>query len=98
MEKRNPHYSLTRAQSLIGDGKVRATRSALEGAALLGLGFEGMLEVVLSLRRQDFYKSMTTYRDHRVWQDVYHATTNADDVYLKLTILEDVLIVSFKPL
>lgn len=57
-----------------------------------------MLETVLSLSSQDFYKSMTTYKDHRVWQDVYHATANADDVYLKLTILEDVLIVSFKPL
>jgi motility quorum-sensing regulator/GCU-specific mRNA interferase toxin len=42
---------------------------------------------------------MTTHADHRVWQDVYHAkTAGGDEVYLKLTVLEDVLIVSFKEL
>lgn len=47
----------------------------------------------------DFYKSMTTYADHRIWQDVYHAkTANSADAYLKLTVIDDVLIVSFKEL
>jgi motility quorum-sensing regulator/GCU-specific mRNA interferase toxin len=42
---------------------------------------------------------MTTHADHRIWQDVYHASTQAgDDVYIKLTVIEDVLIVSFKEL
>jgi motility quorum-sensing regulator/GCU-specific mRNA interferase toxin len=44
----------------------------------------------------DFYKSMTTHADYRVWQDVYHASTDNGEVYLKLTVIEDVLIVSFK--
>lgn len=47
---------------------------------------------------KDFYKSMTTHTDHSVWQDVYRPTTEAGEVYLKLTVIDDVLIVSFKEL
>lgn len=36
--------------------------------------------------------------DHRVWQDVYRPITPAGEVYLKLTVIDDVLIVSFKEL
>ncbi|MEY2632489.1 MAG: hypothetical protein RIR00_1143 [Pseudomonadota bacterium] len=41
---------------------------------------------------------MTTHADYRVWQDVYRPSTSAGKVYLKLTVIEDVLIVSFKEL
>jgi motility quorum-sensing regulator/GCU-specific mRNA interferase toxin len=41
---------------------------------------------------------MTTHADHRVWHDVYRPRTPAGEVYLKLTVLDDVLIVSFKEL
>jgi len=54
--------------------------------------------VVAALTPKDFYKSMTTHADHRIWQDVYRPKTSAGDVYLKLTVIEDVLIVSFKGL
>ena len=58
-----------------------------------------MCAVVLALPPTDFYKSMTTHADHRVWQDVYRAkTANGDEVYLKLTVIDDLLIVSFKEL
>ena len=66
------------------------------------LGIEnmaGMCAVVMTLTSADFYKSMTTHADHRIWQDVYHAkTSKRADVYLKLTVIDDVLIVSFKEL
>jgi motility quorum-sensing regulator/GCU-specific mRNA interferase toxin len=53
----------------------------------------------MSLTSANFYKSMTTHADHRIWQDVYHAkTTSGGEVYLKLTVIDDVLIVSFKEL
>ena len=64
----------------------------------MGLDFEGMLAIVMALSSADFHKSMTTHADHRVWQDVYRPTTPAGDVYLKLTVMDDVLIVSFKEL
>ena len=42
---------------------------------------------------------MTTHADHRIWQDVYHAKIDSGrDVYLKLTVIDGVLIVSFKEL
>ena len=53
----------------------------------------------MSLTTRHFYKIMTTHADHRIWQDVYRArTAHGDEVYLKLTVIDDVLIVSFKEL
>lgn len=64
----------------------------------MGFDFEGMLAVILGLTPADFYKSMTSHADHKVWQDVYQPNTVVGKVYLKLTVIEDVLIVSFKEL
>jgi len=57
-----------------------------------------MLDVLLALEPADFSKSMTTHADHSVWQDVYRPSSGVGDVYLKLTVIDDVLIVSFKEL
>ena len=57
-----------------------------------------MLDVLRALTPEDFCKSMTTLADHTIWQDVYRPCTNVGDVYLKLTVIDDVLIVSFKEL
>ncbi len=57
-----------------------------------------MLAVVMALAPTDFNKSMTTHADHTVWQDVYRPSKQAGDVYLKLMVIDDVLIVSFKEL
>ncbi len=98
MEKRTPHCKLTVVKSLVDAGKVRTTHSARMGATALGLALSDMLNVVMALTPADFYKSMTTHADHTVWQDVYRPSTQAGDVYLKLTVIDDVLIVSFKEL
>lgn len=63
-----------------------------------GFDFAEIVNVVKTLTTADFYKSMTTHADHRVWQDVYRTTTPAGEVYLKLTVIDEVLIVSFKEL
>lgn len=96
MEKKTPHYKLTHAQALVTQGAYRTTLSARKGAVALGLGVDEMLAVVQALTRPDFDKSMTTHADHTVWQDVYKPTTAVGSVYLKLTVINDVLIVSFK--
>jgi motility quorum-sensing regulator / GCU-specific mRNA interferase toxin len=96
MEKRKPHCPLSSIKNMIHDGQVRATRSALLGADALGLDIDGMLEVVLMLTLADFGKSMTTHGDNRIWQDVYKPSTSVGDVYLKLTVTNGVLVVSFK--
>jgi motility quorum-sensing regulator/GCU-specific mRNA interferase toxin len=96
VEKNTPHCKLADVQGLVRAGKVRITKSAVIGAAALGLGPAAIVETLMSLDRRQFRKSMTTYADHRVWQDVYCAVTEAGMVYLKLTVVDDVLVVSFK--
>jgi motility quorum-sensing regulator/GCU-specific mRNA interferase toxin len=98
MEKRTPHCRLAVVKTLVEAGRVRTTQAARVGANELGLTFSEMLDVVASLTPADFYKSMTTHADHTVWQDVYRPGTQGGDVYLKLTVIDDVLIVSFKEL
>ena len=98
MEKRTPHCKLSTVKALIEAGKVRTTHAARVGAIELGLELSDMLAVAMALTPADFYKSMTTHADHTIWQDVYRPSTQAGDVYLKLTVIDDVLIVSFKEL
>jgi len=59
---------------------------------------DGICAVVCALMPACFYKSMTSHADHRVWQDVDHTTADGGDVLLKLTVVDGVLIVSFKEL
>ena len=98
MEKAAPHCKLSFVKAMVGAGHVRTPRTAREGAVALGLDFEGMLAVVMALTSADLHKSMTTHAEHRVWQDVYRPMTPAGNVYLELTVMDDVLIVSFKEL
>lgn len=98
MEKRTPHCKLTVVKALVKAGKIRTTQAARSGANDLGVDLAEMLAVVMALTPLDFYKSMTTHADHTVWQDVYRPNTLAGDVYLKLTVINDLLIVSFKEL
>ena len=99
MEKGTHHCKLTIVKALVTVGQVRTTYSAEVGAAQLGLSRSDIVAVVMSLAADNFYKSITTHADHRIWQDVYHArTASGDGVYLKMTVIDDVLIVSFKEL
>jgi motility quorum-sensing regulator/GCU-specific mRNA interferase toxin len=50
------------------------------------------------MQRSHFYKSMTSFGDHRIWQDVYHVPSAAGLLYVKFTadtVMEFVLL-SFK--
>lgn len=77
---------------------MRTTNSAVAGALSMGLVGEDLIDVVRNLTMADFYKSMTSYRDHRLWQDVYRPMTKSGRAYVKLMVADDVLIVSFKEL
>lgn len=98
MEKGTPHCKLAKVKALVQAGQVRMTASAVVGGELMGFDWPAMVAVVLALTSSDFYKSMTTHADHTIWQDVYRPSTALGDVYLKLTVVDDVLIVSFKEL
>jgi len=96
MEKHKPHYSLEEVKRLIRAGAVEVTVVAVAGAVALDLEYNDILVTALALTRKDFHKSMTSYSDYRSWQDVYHPETAAGKVYLKLTITDGVVILSFK--
>nr|WP_269719568.1 type II toxin-antitoxin system MqsR family toxin [Beggiatoa alba] len=50
-----------------------------------------------SLTKKNFYKSMTTYADHTIWQDVYFSQLKGIDLYIKFMMdSEGHLLVSFK--
>jgi motility quorum-sensing regulator/GCU-specific mRNA interferase toxin len=54
---------------------------------------------VLDFHAEQLFKSMATNRDHRVWQDVYHAPCpNGKTAYIKLTIQAGTVVVLFKEL
>lgn len=99
MEKRRPNYLLSDVLAVVAAIRVDAfTRTALHGAWDLGLTSEGAVAVVLGLRQTNFYKSMTTHADHRIWQDVYHADLKSGlRVYIKLTLRENgIVVIQFK--
>lgn len=63
----------------------------------MGLTAADMLAVVDGLNGTNFYKSMTTLTDHRIWQDVYHAETPSGRVaYIKITLREHAPVIQFK--
>ncbi len=98
MEKHTPHCKLSIVKELIKQDKLRLTHAARSGATALGLNLQGVLAILMNLSSRDFYKSMTTHADHTIWQDVYKPSTEVGEIYLKLTVIDDVLVVSFKEL
>jgi motility quorum-sensing regulator/GCU-specific mRNA interferase toxin len=77
MEKRKPHSPLSVVHALVEQGQVRATGAALGGAAAMDFEFDDMLNVIRALTVGDFYKSMMTHADYRMWQDVCQPSTDA---------------------
>ncbi len=98
MEKRTPHYDLARIQADVARlGPAAFTKTAMDGGRMMGLTTTEMLAVIVSLTRHGFYKSMTSYADHRVWQDVYHAATPVrKDAYIKITLRDAAPVIQFK--
>lgn len=76
---------------------VKLTNTCRQSIYTLGGSDQDILDTIISLDRSQFYKSMTSYADHRIWQDVYHVIWNDITIYLKFQIYEDdYLVLSFK--
>jgi motility quorum-sensing regulator/GCU-specific mRNA interferase toxin len=99
MEKSSPHYALSdilvQMQSV---PDMNLTVSARSGIRAAGMSQDDALVVVKSLTRRNFYKSMTTHADHRVWQDVYHGEWCHTALYIKFQRSGEYFVVSFKEL
>ena len=74
------------------------TTSASKSAAVLGFVRSEIAETIRSMKPSHFYKSMTSYRDHTRWQDVYHVPWDGMVLYVKFTddVLMEFVVLSFK--
>ena len=100
MEKKTPHTSLAVIKAMVTAQKYRTTMTATTTAkSVLGgqVTAQTLANHVLALKPSDFYKAMTDDYDHKRWHEVYRPIlANGVQLYIKLIIQDDVLIVSFK--
>ena len=86
MEKHTPHYDLAVIKEEVCRlGSEAFSMTAREGGRRMGLSLAQMLRIVCLLELRMLHKSMTTYADHRIWQDVYHTTFQDREIYIKVT-------------
>lgn len=98
-EKRKPAYDLAAIKEAMSSAeKLSATASALVSAAQLGFNPDRIVATIQSMESRQFVKSMTSYKDHRVWQDVYHVPSEVGVLYVKFTAgtVTEFLLLSFK--
>lgn len=98
VEKRKPTYDLASIQAEFSEeGRLRMTVSARNGAFGLGITLAGVVALIQGIARQHFHKSMTSFADHTVWQDVYHVPYQETVLYVKFTVDgEGHLVISLK--
>ncbi|WP_137132576.1 type II toxin-antitoxin system MqsR family toxin [Rhizobium sp. FY34] len=99
MEKRRPTYDLKAIQTVLGRVETLAmTTSALRDATSIGFDRHGIVEIISGIAPSMFYKSMTTFADHRTWQDVYHVPMRDLLLYVKFQadVITEFKLVSFK--
>src|ERR1035441_8650950 len=78
-------------------GPPHSQRPRLMAAGTWELTSREMLAVIAALTRRNFYKSMTTHADHRIWQDVYYSPTPVDqEAYIKITMRDAAPVIQFK--
>ena len=98
-EKRKPTYDLDAFKATFNSvERLAVTGTALRGAAALGFGRAEIVVTIQAMQREHFYKSMTAYANHRLWQDIYHVPSPVGLLYVKFTAdaVTEFLLLSFK--
>lgn len=97
-DKRKPTHDLVAFKTWARSKAFRVTGSAIRSSSALGFDRQGMVDVIQTMSRGHFRKSMTSHADHTQWQDVYHVPSAAGDLYVKFRddILTEFLLLSFK--
>jgi motility quorum-sensing regulator / GCU-specific mRNA interferase toxin len=97
MNKWTPHYTLSEIQAqMVTVDSMYLTKVARIGIRDAGLTQADALAVIASLGSVNFYKSMTTYADANVWQDVYHGKHGEINLYVKFQLAKNYFVISFK--
>ena len=94
LDKITPTYDLERFKT--SDYEITVT--ALRGAKALELNRQGIARVIATMKNKHFYKSMTSYENHKMWQDVYHVPYRNKIIYVKFTkgVIREFRLLSFK--
>ena len=94
MEKFNPTYSLEEFKR----SDFEITKTAQISALELEFDEDDIRKIVSTMKREHFYKSMTSYANHKIWQDVYHVPYEDLILYVKFTqnVISDFTLLSFK--
>ena len=94
MEKFSPHYDLEEFKK--SDFKITIT--AQNTAMDLGFDEIDIRKIVSTMEREHFYNSMTSYANHKIWQDVYHVPCGNLILYVKFTqnVISEFTLLSFK--
>jgi motility quorum-sensing regulator/GCU-specific mRNA interferase toxin len=98
LDKRKPSHDLEAFKAAFARHKSIAI-TAFKSAQSLGFRErEDVVAVVEQLRRQNFVKSVTSFGNHRQWQDVYVIEWRDMSLYLKFTdhMVTEFILLSFK--
>jgi motility quorum-sensing regulator/GCU-specific mRNA interferase toxin len=90
-EKQKPHYVLSKLKAFF---ECRTTRhiTAITHKGAVSMGYmddDDIQSVISRLCSEHFYKSMTAYKNHKVWQDVYKFQDGDKALYIKLQLSVD---------
>jgi motility quorum-sensing regulator/GCU-specific mRNA interferase toxin len=98
VEKRTPHFALDSIKATFAaEASLRMTKTAQDASFALGLLLADVVKIIQGMTREQFYKSMTSLADHRIWQDVYHVPFESTVLYVKFTTdAQGYLVISFK--
>jgi motility quorum-sensing regulator/GCU-specific mRNA interferase toxin len=99
VEKRKPSFDLAQFVKVCGDpARLAITSTALRTASELGYGRQDITAAIRVMKPAHFYKSMTSNRDHRRWQDVYHVPHDGLLLYVKFTddVVTEFVVLSLK--
>lgn len=96
-DKRVPTYDLEGLKAAARHGEITMTVTARTSMYRLGGQDGDEINLILSLDRSMFYKSMPSLADHSIWQDVYHPPWRGTFLYFKITVDErGHVVLSFK--
>lgn len=96
--KKVPHYNLEEIKLLIAKRQYIIRKIAIDNAQCdFDFRPKDIIENILNLQNNNFYKSMTSEYDNKIWQDVYHLLIDNEEAYIKLQIIdENSVIIQFK--
>lgn len=85
-EKKRPTYDLEAFKAAFSSVEsIQMTFTAANDASNLGFGKPEIMDTLQAMRQSQFYKSITSNADYKVWQDVYHVPTKVGVLYVKFT-------------